>query len=83
MKPYITAQNIILFIFGLLLVIRGIKAENDKNPPTSLQIGTGLPKMQLTKGVKHRVPEEECTHKTKNGDKLKMHYRYFPGEEGD
>ncbi len=27
-------------------------------------------------GIKHRVPEEECIRKSKNGDQLKMHYRY-------
>ena len=76
MKPYINFQNILLFIFGILLVIRGIKAENDKAPPTTLQIGTFLQKGAIDLGVKHRVPEEECTQKSKNGDKLKMHYRY-------
>ena len=25
-------------------------------------------------GVKHRVPEEECTRKSRNGDRLSMHY---------
>jgi hypothetical protein len=32
-------------------------------------------KRNLTLGIKHHVPEEECTRKTKNGDRLKMHYR--------
>ena len=30
----------------------------------------------LNLGIKHRVPEELCTRKTRNGDSLKMHYRY-------
>jgi hypothetical protein len=75
---YITPKVILLFIFGLLVFIRGITAD-DKTPPSTLQIG--LPpknNMQLlTVGIKHHVPEEECTRKTKNGDKLKMHYRYY------
>ena len=25
-------------------------------------------------GVKHRVPAEECTRKSRNGDRLSMHY---------
>jgi hypothetical protein len=75
---YITPKVILLFIFGLLVFIRGITAD-DKTPPSTLQIGppATTPKMQLLiLGIKHRVPEEECTRKTKNGDKLKMHYRY-------
>jgi hypothetical protein len=38
MKTYITPQSLLLFIFGLLIVIRGIKAE-EKTPPKTLQIG--------------------------------------------
>ncbi|ORX62425.1 hypothetical protein DM01DRAFT_260565 [Hesseltinella vesiculosa] len=34
-----------------------------KEPPKGLQIG-----------VKHRVPEEQCTKRSKDGDKLSMHY---------
>jgi hypothetical protein len=74
---YITPKVILLFIFGLLVFIRGITAD-DKTPPSTLQIGLPLPKMLLLiVGIKHHVPEEECTRKTKNGDKLKMHYRYY------
>lgn len=83
MKTYISPKVFLLFIFGLLIVIRGINAEEEKIPPKTLQIGisslhppSGIPDL-IAVGVKHRVPEEECTRKTKNGDKLKMHYRYL------
>jgi hypothetical protein len=35
---YITPKVILLFIFGLLVFIRGINAD-DKTPPSTLQIG--------------------------------------------
>ena len=88
MKTYFSPRILLLMVFGLLLVIRGIKAD-DKTPPSTLQIGNYSPAphpalLFLTVysgwcayiGVKHRVPEEECDRKTRNGDKLKMHYRY-------
>ena len=57
---YITPKVILLFIFGLLVFIRGITAD-DKTPPSTLQIGLPPPEMQLLiVGVKHRVPKEEC-----------------------
>jgi len=39
---YITPKVLLLFIFGLLLVIRGINAD-EKTPPSTLQIGTPSP----------------------------------------
>lgn len=72
MKPYF--KPLLLLILGLLVVIRGIRAE-DKTPPTTLQIGVLLFARALIEGIKHRVPEEECTRKSRNGDKLKMHYQ--------
>jgi len=62
MKTYISPKFLLLLVFGLLLVVHAVKAD-EKTPPSTLQIG-----------IKHHVPEEECTRKTKNGDKLKMHY---------
>ena len=38
MKTYISPKVLLLFIFGFLIVIRGIKAE-EKTPPKTLQIG--------------------------------------------
>ena len=40
-----------------------LAAKPDLAPDASLRIG-----------VKHRVPAEECTRKSKNGDRLSMHY---------
>ena len=76
MKNFLASKYFLLFIFGILLVIRGIKAEVEKAPPKTLQIGNPVEPALLMIGIKHRVPEEECTRKSKNGDQLKMHYRY-------
>ncbi|EDQ88213.1 uncharacterized protein MONBRDRAFT_32876 [Monosiga brevicollis MX1] len=37
---------------------------------------------KLRIGVMHRVPEEECTRKTQNGDQLSMHYTGWTREDG-
>jgi len=42
MKTYITPKFLLLFIFGLLIFVRGIKAD-EKEPPTTLQIGPHSP----------------------------------------
>jgi hypothetical protein len=39
MKNYITPKVLILLVFGLLLVVRGINAD-EKTPPSTLQIGS-------------------------------------------
>ncbi|KAI8099500.1 FK506-binding protein 2B [Halteromyces radiatus] len=49
-----------LLLAGFLALV---SADAPKRPITSLQIG-----------VKHRVPEEQCTQKSHDGDKLSMHY---------
>ncbi|CAO3615667.1 unnamed protein product [Cunninghamella blakesleeana] len=51
----------------LSIILAGIAAVSSvkaiKEAPTKLQIG-----------VTHRVPEEECTQRSHDGDKLSMHY---------
>eukprot|EP00045_Choanoeca_perplexa_P016439 m.222971 g.222971 ORF g.222971 m.222971 type:complete len:146 (-) comp17261_c0_seq1:41-478(-) len=37
---------------------------------------------KLRIGVMHRVPADECTRKTKGGDKLAMHYTGWTREDG-
>ena len=43
MRTYFDPKLLLLFVFGILLVIRGIHAE-DKAPPATLQIGMQLRK---------------------------------------
>jgi hypothetical protein len=75
MQTYLSPKLLLLLFLGILLVARGITAD-EKTPPSSLQIGIStLLQRKLIIGIKHHVPEEECTRKTKNGDRLKMHYR--------
>ena len=75
MQKYVSFKTILLFVFGLLLVIHGIKGD-EKAPPTTLQIGkSSQVDVSITAGIKHHVSEDECTRKSKVGDKLKMHYQ--------
>jgi hypothetical protein len=75
MQTYLSPKFLLLLFLGILLVARGITAD-EKTPPATLQIGIStLLQCKLIVGIKHHVPEEECTRKTKNGDRLKMHYR--------
>jgi hypothetical protein len=39
MHPYLSAKHLLLLFLGILLVARGIMAD-EKTPPSTLQIGT-------------------------------------------
>ncbi len=39
MKNFLASKYFLLFIFGILLIVHAIKAEVEKTPPKTLQIG--------------------------------------------
>ncbi|KAI8586650.1 FK506-binding protein [Geranomyces variabilis] len=66
----------LLVVLALLALTGTVVADKAKRtPPTQLQIG-----------VKHRVPDAECTRKSAAGDTLSMHYTgtlFSTGEKFD
>ena len=65
---------IAVVMFALAIAVAGAE-EKEKKKITHLQIG-----------VKKRVPADECDQKSRNGDKLHMHYTgtlYDDGSEFD
>ncbi|KAJ3079656.1 FK506-binding protein 2A [Quaeritorhiza haematococci] len=85
MKSWTT---ILLFIFALLFLNSFVVAEDaapEEEPPAKKQKVRTPPKT-LQIGVKKRIPADECTEKSKNGDKLAMHYTgtlFTTGEKFD
>ncbi|KAJ3148964.1 Peptidyl-prolyl cis-trans isomerase fpr2 [Geranomyces michiganensis] len=67
---------LLVVVVALLALTGSVLGDKPKRaPPTQLQIG-----------VKHRVPEAECTRKSKIGDTLSMHYTgtlFSTGEKFD
>ncbi|CAG8595346.1 10142_t:CDS:2 [Scutellospora calospora] len=68
MRRIIISILCLTFIFSTIFNIFGVDA---KEPPTTLQIG-----------IKHRVPEGQCTKMTKDGDSISVHYTGVLFEDG-
>ncbi|CAO3670133.1 unnamed protein product [Umbelopsis ramanniana] len=61
-----------LFTVAISCLALGVSVDALKEPPTTLQIG-----------IKKKIPDEECTTRTKTGDTVSMHYTGTLFETGE